>query len=211
MRRVASATRRLPRLLGGRPCLDFVNTVDPRNAQPSVDYLDTFADLLAWGRHTGLLGRAGVAAMTARARNNRRTVRKALGDAHALRAALSRLLSAASLCRRIRRSDLDLLNHWLLARRATLANSGLPWRFVTARDPSALLPSIAHDAAELLASGLASRVKECPGGGPCAWLFLDSTKNGSRRYCSSEGCGNRARVARFLSRRRAGRRQRRRG
>ena len=56
-------------------------------------------------------------------------------------------------------------------------------------------------AVALLESKILGRVKRCPGSGDCGWLFLDGSKNASRRWCSMEGCGNRAKVRRFLIRR----------
>ncbi len=199
---------RLPKLLGGRPCLNFVNTLDPRNAQPARDYLESYAGLLSWSRHAGVLSRARAAAMAAQARTNGRMGRRVAMEARGLRAALSRLLAAATLGEAIRRDDLEQLNRWLPSRRVTIAAGRPCWRSWPRPGLAAMLPPIAQDAAELLTSRFRSRVRECPGGGPCGWLFLDTTKNRSRRYCSSDGCGNRARVARFLSRRRAERRGR---
>ena len=44
----------------------------------------------------------------------------------------------------------------------------------------------------------------CAGAG-CGWLFLDQSRNSSRRWCASGDCGNRARVDHFrLRQRRAG-------
>lgn len=194
---------RLPKLLGGRPCLNFVNTLDPRNAQPARDYLESYAGLLSWSQHAGVLSRARSAALAAQARRNARMCRRVAMEARGLRAALSRLLAAATLGEAIRSDDLEQLNRWLPPRRVTIAAGRPCWRSTPRPGLAAMLAPVAQDAAELLTSRAWSRVRECPGGGPCGWLFLDATKNGSRRYCSSNGCGNRARVARFLSRQRA--------
>ena len=51
----------------------------------------------------------------------------------------------------------------------------------------------ALSAAALLASDHRARIKQCPGP-PCGWLFLDSTRNGSRRWCDPALCGNRDKV-----------------
>ena len=50
------------KLLAGRPCLDFVNTVDWRTSEAPVELLATYGDLLAWGRHAGLLASKEAAA-----------------------------------------------------------------------------------------------------------------------------------------------------
>ncbi|MGH2700601.1 MAG: CGNR zinc finger domain-containing protein, partial [Actinomycetota bacterium] len=61
---------------------------------------------------------------------------------------------------------------------------------------------VVQAAIELLTSDALQRVKRC---GRCSWLFLDATKNRSRRWCSMEGCGTNEKSQRFVERRRAGR------
>jgi predicted RNA-binding Zn ribbon-like protein len=58
---------------------------------------------------------------------------------------------------------------------------------------------VARSAAELLTSAKLGRVKVCGGEG-CGWLFLDESRNGSRRWCESRDCGNRERVRKHLAR-----------
>jgi predicted RNA-binding Zn ribbon-like protein len=60
---------------------------------------------------------------------------------------------------------------------------------------------VAQSAAELLTSPMLGRVKVCAGEG-CGWVFLDESRNGSRRWCDSRDCGNRERVRRYLARKR---------
>jgi predicted RNA-binding Zn ribbon-like protein len=57
----------------------------------------------------------------------------------------------------------------------------------------------------LLTSGHLERVRECADDRGCGWLFVDSTRNGSRRFCFANECGNRARQAAFRERQRAAR------
>jgi predicted RNA-binding Zn ribbon-like protein len=59
---------------------------------------------------------------------------------------------------------------------------------------SALLWPIIHSAGELLLSSELNHVKECPG---CGWLFLDTSKNQSRRWCSMNTCGARDKMRRY--------------
>ena len=55
---------------------------------------------------------------------------------------------------------------------------------------------VARDAVGLLESNLSERLKRCPGSGDCGWVFIDTSKNSSRRWCSMAGCGNRAKARR---------------
>jgi predicted RNA-binding Zn ribbon-like protein len=61
---------------------------------------------------------------------------------------------------------------------------------------------VAKSAAQLLTSEKLGRVKLCAGEG-CGWIFLDESRNSSRRWCDSRDCGNRERVRRHLARKRA--------
>jgi predicted RNA-binding Zn ribbon-like protein len=51
----------------------------------------------------------------------------------------------------------------------------------------------------LLSSGARTQIHECGGDG-CGWLFLDTSRNGRRRWCTMQGCGNRAKARRFYER-----------
>jgi len=65
-----------------------------------------------------------------------------------------------------------------------------------------VLSPVVHAAVELLTSGPLDRVKACAG---CHWLFVDESKNRSRRWCTMEVCGTNEKVRRYLARRAAGR------
>jgi predicted RNA-binding Zn ribbon-like protein len=58
---------------------------------------------------------------------------------------------------------------------------------------------VARSAAELLTSAKLDRVKVCGGEG-CGWMFLDESRNASRKWCESRDCGNRERVRQYLAR-----------
>jgi len=65
---------------------------------------------------------------------------------------------------------------------------------------------VVHDAAGLLTSEKLDRVEECADD-RCGWLFLDVSRNRSRRWCAMEDCGNRAKARRHYKRKRAVRRR----
>ena len=69
----------------------------------------------------------------------------------------------------------------------------------------AVLWPVVRSAADLLTSGRVDRVHECPGHDGCGWLFLDTTKNETRRWCDMKFCGNRAKARRHYARTRAAR------
>jgi predicted RNA-binding Zn ribbon-like protein len=65
---------------------------------------------------------------------------------------------------------------------------------------AALLATLAGGAIELFGDSEARRIRQCEGDN-CAILFLDHSRSGQRRWCSMEGCGNRAKAQAFRRRR----------
>ncbi|HEY8597406.1 MAG TPA: ABATE domain-containing protein [Thermomicrobiales bacterium] len=197
-------------LLAGTRCLDFANTVEPRvpprhGVQPR-EYLTTYADLLDWAAHAELLTAARAAQLRHLAEANQAAAATALREAIGLREAIYRVFLAVAQRRPPDRADLDHLAHayaralthtTLIARAASFE---LSW----VDDPDALdrpLWPLAHSAIELLTRGDAARVKECPTAEEgCGWLFYDTSKNRSRRWCSMSDCGTNAKERRRAAR-----------
>jgi predicted RNA-binding Zn ribbon-like protein len=67
---------------------------------------------------------------------------------------------------------------------------------------SELIATIAREAVELFGGSDAHRIRNCEGDG-CALLFVDLSRSGRRRWCSMDGCGNRAKAEAFRRRSRA--------
>ncbi len=66
-------------------------------------------------------------------------------------------------------------------------------------DPNLPLWLVAISAADLLTADSHDRIKQCPGE-RCGWVFFDTTRNRSRRWCEDSQCGNRARAKRYYQR-----------
>lgn len=60
--------------------------------------------------------------------------------------------------------------------------------------PRQVLTAVARDAIDLLSTPESARLHQCDGN-HCGTVFLDTSRGGRRRWCSSDRCGNRARVA----------------
>jgi predicted RNA-binding Zn ribbon-like protein len=68
------------------------------------------------------------------------------------------------------------------------------------QDPAGLLAAVARDAVELLTDPVArTQLRACEGEN-CTLVYLDTSRGRRRRWCSSEICGNRERVARHRRR-----------
>ena len=190
-------------LAAGALCLDFVNTWGDR-ARPESDRLRSYGDLLAFAAQAGLSATRETAEARRRAARRPSDAGAALASARELRDTLYGLFSARAAGRPAPRSDLARLNSTLGEALAELrvapGKAGYRWAWEAPADPcAATLRPIARSAAELLVSPDLARVRECHGAG-CTWLFLDSSRNRSRRWCSMEGCGNRAKARRHYRR-----------
>jgi predicted RNA-binding Zn ribbon-like protein len=200
------------KLVGGDPCLDFVNTVGGRRppgaGSPSVvraDKLAGYLDVLAWGRHSGQLSEAAARGLAMQAERRPREAAALLLRARALREAIYRLLLRTLTSGRPDPADLETLNAELAVARAQerlAAGTGrFRWEWAPAgeRLDSVLWP-VSRAAATLLTSGDLSRLRQCAGD-ECGWLFLDQSRNRSRQWCTMEDCGNVSKVRRFRERR----------
>jgi predicted RNA-binding Zn ribbon-like protein len=196
------------RLLGERLCLNFANTVDPRQGDHPRDFLTGYSDLVAWSVRVGVLDAAAAHELIEAAERDPAGADQAYADAVRLREAMYRVFSAIAAGDAAPGADLTTLNQ-ALARglaHARLEPDGAGYRWGWQPEPPALdrmLWPVLRSAGDLLTSEQLERVKECPGLGDCGWLFFDTSKNGSRRWCSMEGCGNRAKGRRHYQRTRA--------
>jgi len=193
-------------LIGGHLALDFVNTVDWRgDPTRRRDLLVTFEDLLAWGKAAKVLTAGAVRAMSAAARQDQARARRCLRRARRLREVLARVLGAAGRDTPPAARDVGRLNVFLGAalkrRRLEIRRTAFVWGWADEEgDPfDSLLWPIVLAAAELLASDRRTQIHECGGEG-CGWLFLDTSRNRRRRWCTMQGCGNRAKARRFYER-----------
>ncbi len=194
-------------LLGGSLCLDFANSLDPRHGERRREFLMSYQDLVAWGRHVGVLQDSDVTRLLQRSATHREEAAAIFERAIALREAIYRVYSAVT--RGERPADADLItlrDAYLRAIACSRLVAGtdrfeLEWvGDAEALDP--MLWPVARSAFELLIAGDLDRGRECPGVGDCGWLFLDTSKNASRRWCSMEGCGSRVKMRRQYARRR---------
>jgi predicted RNA-binding Zn ribbon-like protein len=177
------------RIVGGHPALDLANTLAPR-LPGGVDYLRSPEALVEWAALAGVIDsgeKEHVAASEA-----------ALRDTRTLRAMIDPVLDG---------HDLDALTRrWSAAMaRSTLEAEGSGRaRLRVGTDPALLIPDRLADAVvDLLRNADLSRLRACPvPDGGCGFLFLDRSRNGSRRWCSMDDCGTVVKSRRLTERRR---------
>jgi predicted RNA-binding Zn ribbon-like protein len=206
----AAPERHPPFKLYGQPALDLVNSLDNRfHADGTLELLGDYADLLRFTVQTGRLEphRARRLARSAPA-----AARRAVREARELREALAATLYARldgnvveprqlrTLERQFRRAAAHRELNWQAATGRQAGDGAFAWdwgRFGTR--PELPVWMLAQSAAALLTSAEMERVRAC-GAATCRWLFLDTSRNHTRRWCDMKVCGNRMKARRFQAR-----------
>ena len=200
----------------GALCLDFVNTLGNRaGPEPLEEHLVEYGDLLDFARQAGAVTAPAAEVLAGAAAAHPADAARALARAIALREELHDIFEPLVRGQRPDPHGLDGLNAELATALAHARVSprgegfALGWDDPGPPDPptgrarlDAPLWPIAHSAMEVLLESDLSRLGECESD-TCGFLFLDATRNRSRRWCDTRICGNRARVRRH--RRRQGR------
>ncbi len=198
-------------MVAGQLALDFANTVDDPDGPHRWDHVATYRDLLTWLHAADVISSSVRRSLLQRAGAHPRAAENVVQRAAALRAALQALFTAVA-------GDEDGTEGWKLLepfvatalRHATLsrfptapeAAEVLIWPL--AEDLEAPLWPVADSAYQLLRGPDLGLVKRCHN---CPWLFVDKSKNHSRRWCSMADCGTAVKISRGTTarrRRRAG-------
>ena len=190
-------------LVGGDLALDFVNTqTGPPDGPPDSDALDGYDDLLNWSRQMGTIGERQAEGLVLAARARPATASAAFRKAVGARSYLGETFAALARQQEPSASLLDLLRDDAASsvRYARLARTagGFGWDWGTCDDLRVPLWPVVQAAVDLLRSGPVTSLKRC---GACRFLFVDTSKNGSRRWCSMEDCGKTAKMRRYVARR----------
>jgi predicted RNA-binding Zn ribbon-like protein len=190
-------------LVGGDLALDFVNTVTARDTEPS-DFLDDYHALIRWARLTSGFGHKDLVELTNLACSQPEKAAAALGRCRRVREALCAVLYALIARREPQAENVAIMDH---ARKrafdaARLNACKLSLRVVWSVERSGL-DLITHvvtaRALDLLQNVSLDRLRVCTGT-DCGWVFIDTSKNGKRRWCDMEVCGNAAKARRFRKR-----------
>jgi predicted RNA-binding Zn ribbon-like protein len=192
-------------LTGGNPSLDLANTLDERETGNPQERLRTWQDLLDWGRQVGTITAPEAARFRAHAVRDPDAATLALSRVRSLREAVFQVFSAVASHRAVPVPALAHLNETIsrisAMRRLERRSGGFQWTWgdAGAADPERIAWPAAWAAGELLTSPDLARVRVCAGAG-CTWLFIDASRNGTRRWCDMSVCGNRAKARRYYAR-----------
>lgn len=180
------------RLYGGRLCLDYINTVHDRFEDPLDDYLSSFDDLLQWSFRAKVIDPAAMKTLKQTALGRTGKADAFFTDAIKLRELLYEIFLWRARDKKIPERRLDdfntLLSQHLSHIKIIQTSTGYreAWNYPPGSFHLMMAP-VLKDAYDFLLHGKPSRIGECPN---CGWLFYDSSKNGSRRWCSMDTCGS---------------------
>jgi predicted RNA-binding Zn ribbon-like protein len=194
-------------LVGGRPVVDFVNTLSDRALVNPLERLASYADLVSWALRVEAVSESEAGVLRRRAEAHPAEAAAVLERAVALREAIYRCFSARAAGMEMDAGDLEVVNREVAGAMAHLrvapGTERCEWAWAGSDELDRVLWPIARSAAELLTGEELDRVKECAGDA-CGWLYLDTSRNRSRRWCDMKACGNRAKARRHYHRHRAG-------
>jgi predicted RNA-binding Zn ribbon-like protein len=195
-------------LRGGRLCLDYANTADWHASDQPVERLTSYAEFVSWSRQAGVLTENQAKRLLRRAADRPEEARVVMNRAIALREAIYEIFAAVAHGQAPQATDLTALNAALseMLTRSQIAptETGFAWQWAGEQDTlDRPLWSVARSAADLLTSDELRRVGQCADDRGCGWLFLDTSRNHTRRWCSIKDCGNRAKAQRHYERKRS--------
>jgi len=192
-------------LEGGMLCLDFTNTLSWRASDKRRELLKNFSDLVMWGMHVGIVEKNCSENLLKKALRNNAEAEKAHVRAIQLRELLFRIFSSIVKKNPVGEGELTEFNRYFADTMSRVcciwtSDEGFLWSFCNRKEAlDSMLDPIVKSAADLLISPDIKRLKLC-NDKDCGWLFVDRSRNNSRRWCNMNDCGNRAKARRHYQR-----------
>jgi predicted RNA-binding Zn ribbon-like protein len=192
-------------IIAGELCLDFINTLDNRPVpERRQELLQSYEDLGDWAAQAGALSAAQRVLLVHEAESHPKEAAAVRARAVELRECLYRIMTAVARNRRVSEDDLRDFNVYMgkalshLELRPARKGFRLAWAENRPQLDSVLWP-VVRSASDLLSGDDLKSVREC-GVYTCRWLFVDRSKNHSRRWCDMRICGNRIKARKFYRR-----------
>jgi predicted RNA-binding Zn ribbon-like protein len=182
-----------PFFLSGSTCIDFCNTLDHKYTPPKYDLIPNYASTLQWGQAAGILPLSfqGAAA----------DGQQSIARIYDMRSLISSLLLPFTCSGIPNETELTAFNTCLreVNESMKIISTGGGYTLIcSAVDPLAqIVCAVVRSTADLLLSNQLEQLKQC---GECGWLFYDTSRNQSRRWCDMNSCGNRAKARRHYER-----------
>jgi len=194
-------------LIAGALCLEFANTIHDSGAEDAGEELHAVSDVLQWAKEARLLSSADHDRLAVHYNRNPREAAVALAKGTAIRDLLLSIFAGIANGRSVASQRLSELNSALAQTpgllRARKVSDRIETEWTSAADGlQQVLFAVLTSAADLLASDRLGRVRECAAA-ECTWLFVDESRNRSRRWCDMSACGNRMKARRHYQRAKA--------
>lgn len=187
---------------GGVLCLNFANTIHDRSAAEPFDYLHHYQDLLDWYKHADALPGAAIRTLAKLAKAYPPRAQAVFEKAVTVRELLYRLFAAQAAGQQPDAALLTAFNQYLAQ-----AFANLQLEYNNRKHPATLsftMPeldvvwwAVVKSAEEVLTTPQLQLVRQCPA---CHWLFIDKSKNRSRKWCNMATCGDLNKVRQFHER-----------
>lgn len=189
------------KLVGGRLCLDFVNTVHCYGCTDIGEYLNNYQDLIDWSQHVGMVTAGEARQLTEMSAENSAEAKRIHRRAIELREIIYSIICSIIEGKSRTNKDLAVFNGYLSEMmglsQIVETDDGFNWDMTGHKTKlDWILNPVIRSAADLLVSEEWRKIKKCADQA-CGWLFLDVSRNKSRRWCDMRDCGNRAKASRF--------------
>lgn len=186
-------------------CLTFANTVSWHASEQPVEHLQSYTDLVAWSVQQGILDEQQAEPLRVNATHDPATAHEVVAGGRGLREAIYRVFTAQAHSMAADDADLARINSELARiapfERIERVGEAYRWNWIASDAPDRMLWPVIRSAGLLLTNEeLLARVGQCADDRGCGWLFLDLSKNHSRRWCDINDCGNRAKQQRYQQR-----------
>ncbi len=194
-------------LTGGLLCLDFANTLDDRTDVHPQELLNSYNDLVLWSQQADVLTEKEARRLLEKAAQRPSEATRVLKRAVEVREAIFRIFKAIAEDESPEDEDLITLSAMVAEaqKHAQIVpnTNGFRWDWTDKRsDLDCMLWPVVRSAADFLTSDDLDTVRVCASDS-CDWLFLDTSKNHSRRWCNMKSCGNREKARRFYTRKKS--------
>lgn len=192
-------------LIGGHPALDLVNTLDWRFREAgSEELINNYADVIRFIEQLKLISAGDARRLLRGAPENK--AEKVVTAIRELREAMAGILYAGVAGKSPSGSSVRkleaCLNEAKVQQQLHWEGAKLEWKLVQFPSLAAPLWLLTLCAEQLITSDQMQLLREC-GNDKCRWLFLDTSKNHTRRWCDMKICGNRMKARRFKAHHRA--------
>jgi predicted RNA-binding Zn ribbon-like protein len=184
-------------------CLNYANTLSWRGSDRPAEKLHGLADILRWTEHSGVVRPAATEKLRRWSRNHQAEAAEVFAEAITIREVVFRIFSAIAVGASVQAKDFVVLKAVLAKTppRSQLARLGrhCGW-WVEQGQPSVagVLAPVLWSAGDLMLNAESRPIRRCANQ-ECLWLFIDQSKNSTRRWCDMNACGNRAKARRHYA------------